>query len=279
MYIKMSHFFRKIFLLLIAPLIIFGKDLNTNTHHETDIIISRYKESLDYLNDDYFLNFRKIIIYNKGPTLQKEQLPLNSIIYELPNVGSEVHTYLHHILNYRKDLANFNIFLPASYPYASYKKFATQDLFENYKNYKGLFKGMLYAQPVKQIWKNFMITHYSFSNSFNHSALADNIPSSKIRPFQKWYQHYFPDNFYNICTFNGIFAVNKEYILKTDPLLIQEFLDHVSVSIQSESTHYLERSWAALFFPQESSLSIKSINSRYNKNLKPSQRYALIGFN
>ncbi len=142
----MLKFFKKIIYFFTLSFFISAHDVHDT--FSTDLIISRYRESIEYLKESPFTTFRKIIIYNKGPKLTESEIPSNGIEINLANVGCEVHSYLYHILHHRDDLAQFNIFLPASFMLSASKKLAAQDILEHYKNYKGLFKGVVYNSPI-----------------------------------------------------------------------------------------------------------------------------------
>ena len=69
------------------------------------IIIARYNENLDWL---YKYKEFKIIIYNKGENFNFKG---ESKIIDLPNIGRESHTWLHHIITNYEKLDDVNIFL------------------------------------------------------------------------------------------------------------------------------------------------------------------------
>jgi hypothetical protein len=67
---------------------------------KTDIIVARYNENVEWLNS---LNSKaQIFLYNKG------QHSDDSI--QLPNIGREAHTYIHHIISNYNNLSDYNIF-------------------------------------------------------------------------------------------------------------------------------------------------------------------------
>lgn len=75
-----------------------------------DIVLSRYDEDTSWVQR--FRRQARLVIYNKGP-------PQNGTI-ELPNVGRESHTYLHHIVNNYDDLARWTVFSQAQIPAHGY---------------------------------------------------------------------------------------------------------------------------------------------------------------
>ena len=70
----------------------------------TQIVIARYNEDVSWLE-----NYENVIIYNKGEKIQSKHE-----IFELPNVGREAHTILHHIFSNYEDLADNTVFLPGN---------------------------------------------------------------------------------------------------------------------------------------------------------------------
>jgi hypothetical protein len=80
------------------------------------LIISRYKENVDWIQNIY--NFvEKIFIYNKNNENDIKNLQDKKIsVINLPNIGRESNSYLYHIVNNYEDLQNHNIFLQGN-PY------------------------------------------------------------------------------------------------------------------------------------------------------------------
>ena len=77
-----------------------------------EIIVSRYNENLEWLNEEPFNKFR-YIVYNKGVNDSFEKNNVKEII-NLPNVGRCDHTYLYHIVNNFEKLGVINVFFPGS---------------------------------------------------------------------------------------------------------------------------------------------------------------------
>ena len=84
---------------------------STRSFFTPHLVISCFKEDLNYLNDYPF----KMTLYNKGPNKVS-----NSIA--LPNIGKCDHTYLTFIIDHYSDLPELTLFLPASFYYKSQKK-------------------------------------------------------------------------------------------------------------------------------------------------------------
>ena len=91
----------------------------------TDIVLARYEEDISWVQP--FLTEANVIIYNKGS-------PLNGTI-ELPNVGRESHTYLHHIVHNYDDLAYWTVFSQAGEPSFGYAGHLSRGVrFQDYLN-------------------------------------------------------------------------------------------------------------------------------------------------
>lgn len=72
-----------------------------DTHHKMRIIVARYNESMDWTS-----GIVNCIIYNKGPAVT-----CTHPVIDLPNVGREGHTYLHHIIENYDQLDDYTMFL------------------------------------------------------------------------------------------------------------------------------------------------------------------------
>lgn len=80
------------------------------------VVVVRYDEDLSWLNKE-FTN-EKIVIYNKGENdLNTANLPVNSDIIDIPNVGWFGGTILYHLVNYYNNFADRTLFLQGN-PYA-----------------------------------------------------------------------------------------------------------------------------------------------------------------
>jgi hypothetical protein len=66
---------------------------------------------------------------------------------------------------------------------------------------------------------------------------------SPIHPYGSWFAHHFKNESMHCITFNCIFAVSKDNILKRSREFYQHLLREVDYP-QSESGHYMERSWS-----------------------------------
>jgi Protein of unknown function (DUF3431) len=74
--------------------------LSTKTKRDFEIVVSRYNENLEWTNN--YLDY--CTIYNKGEPIERKCIRLS-------NIGREGHTFLKHIVNNYKNLANHTMFL------------------------------------------------------------------------------------------------------------------------------------------------------------------------
>lgn len=215
-----------------------------------DIIISRYKEDLEWLKLYKDYNYRNIIIYNKGPDFKPPFRLPNMKVIKLPNVGVCDHTYLYHIVNNYDNLADITIFLPGSADLPT-KYTRLDDVVYRACELKKPTMYVYDVESVKEYQSTFEISHWRVS----HSKNVDNNESFQLaratpRPFGKWYEYYLPNNDCPYITYTGIFSLSKETIHKNSVSYYNKFLEQLKYHKFPEAAHYVERSWAAFFHPQ-----------------------------
>lgn len=100
-----------------------------------DVVIARYKESLDWVNlfDVSKSPNVKFFIYNKSDEPFEVSKPYT--YKSLPNIGREAHTFLHHIVHNYDNLAEETLFLQG-YPFDHHIEISMlQYLIEKKANY------------------------------------------------------------------------------------------------------------------------------------------------
>jgi len=76
-------------------------------NYKKELIVSRYSENVEWLYEvDSSVN--SIVLYNKGEELKPFDDKRVKIV-KLENVGREAHTYIHHFLKHRENLADTTI--------------------------------------------------------------------------------------------------------------------------------------------------------------------------
>ena len=122
-------------------------DINIST--DIDIIVSRYNENLEWMNEYPFNEFN-YIVYNKGIDDNFNKKYIKEII-KTDNVGRCDHTYLYHIINNYDNLAKINIFLPGSLDMTE-KNYRSKNLIKYIKKYKRAYFIGNYTDNLKEKW-------------------------------------------------------------------------------------------------------------------------------
>jgi len=246
--------------MIIIMMMILMRNRIENVDVKIEMVIARYNESLDWLQEQPFHIF-PYTVYNKGVNSNyyksdekwKKEIGMN-------NVGRESHSYLYHIVSNYDDLADLTIFLPGSV-----------DSLNKYNRAKAMVETILqkYGKSVKSVascdthenenvfqkFKNFTLDDYLSTNLDNQKLnSASVLERSKIRPFGTWYLTHFGDRTSNCFAMNGIFAVSKEDIRKHPKSYYISFLQQLDSHPNPETGHYMERAWDAIFGPFENIL-------------------------
>ena len=126
--------------------------------NNVEIVISRYNEKLEWLNEDPFNKF-EYIIYNKGDNDNFVKTNVKNII-KLPNIGRCDHTYLYHIVNNYNNLSNIIVFFTGSLNIKVKKKKAISILNNIINsNYTEAYFKCKYYTSVKTHFENFKLEY------------------------------------------------------------------------------------------------------------------------
>jgi uncharacterized protein YxeA len=227
-------------------------NFDNNNFKNYEIVVSRYNEDVNWLKE-YPFNHFKITCYNKGPNApSKDCITPNCNIKNLPNVGRESHTYLHHIIENYNNLAPVTIFIPGSCVSASYK----YDIFLNiidlvHKSNNSVFYGSSFNN-VQMDNYNFTIDAYYNPNGNKENQNINSeqlLKLSPVRPYGKWYERCFGDVVVKVVCYFGIFAVSREHIQQHVKQRYINLMDYINDHSNPEVGHYMERSWGAVFYP------------------------------
>jgi hypothetical protein len=214
------------------------------------LVISRYNEDLKWLNDEPF-NKYKNIIYNKGPNNNFIINENTKEIKKLPNIGRCDHTYLHYVIENYNNLPNIVVFLPGSVNMDFKYDKASRLLEELDKSNKNIFIGYKHNDVKKELY-DFELDKWEASDNANKAINNENkLELSSIRPFGKWFEHHFGDTVIKYVTYSGILSVDKKTILRRPITFYQNLIKDVSNSSNPEAGHYIERSWLAIFNPED----------------------------
>jgi hypothetical protein len=215
-----------------------------------DLVIARYNESLEWLEEIDLNIFRRIFIYNKGSDLP--EIPFlknyNYEVIQLPNVGRESHTYLYHIVYNYDNLSNVTIFLHGSSYSNNYK---WNKVIETINTTITINKSVFTASPedLSSLY-NFKLDEYSSSNKENYEKNNESkLLVCPERPFGVWYQKNFENISISAACYTAIFGVSKEDIHHRSLDSYKHLIKYVDHHSNPEVGHYFERSWLAVFHP------------------------------
>jgi len=115
---------------------------------------------------------------------------------------------------------------------------------------KAIFISDNYSHNIKESLYNFTLDEYNATHIQNYRLNPESkLELSEIRPFGKWYEHYFGDIVIHNCTHWGIFSVNKDCILGHSKEYYENLIKQLCNSSNPEVGHYFERAWCAVFYP------------------------------
>lgn len=261
-----------IIITIIYLFIIYYKLFIFNKNKNIDLVIARYNENLNWLNNLDLSLFRKIIIYNKGNNincleskkiyhqdyiLNKKISNLsinvnyisNLTIVNLPNVGRCDHTYLYHIIHNYYNLSNVTIFLPGSCD-LPYKWKITQNIIkQTIKNNDSTLKQNI-TEDIRKVYRDFELDNWHSTDHRNFSMNNEEyLLKCHERPFINWYNKNFSDVGLVIHTvYHGIFSVSKKDIHKRSLESYKNLIKYLDHHSNPEAGHYFERAWSAVFY-------------------------------
>jgi len=214
-----------------------------------DLVISHYNEDLDWLADLPHHNFKQIIVYTKG-TRRPNCSRFWCQVIPLENVGREGHTYLHHIIQNYNTVADVTIFVPGSC-FMDHKKKKTELVISGALADRDTV--LLSEEKVENLandFKDFEIKEWASSHPENRAKNPSAVlGASRIRPFGKWYTHFFGDLVVRDVSYSGILAVSREAVHNRPVAFYESLEQEMRAHANPEAGHYLERSWAAVFHP------------------------------
>jgi len=209
-----------------------------------DLVISYYKEDLDWVNK--YKGFNNIYIYNKGPNVVPD-IEHKFIEIKLPNIGRCDHTYLYHIIQNYDNLATVTIFTTGSVdlPHKTEQFNFIYD--KTLKTVDSVFYGSYYSD-IKNDLSDFSLSAYDATYAKNKTE-KQTMALSKIRPFGPWYESHFGNLKITLLNYFGIFSVSKKHIHNKDKNYYITLIEDFPVNSNPEVGHYFERSWLAVFDP------------------------------
>jgi hypothetical protein len=204
-------------------------DATTESKKTVDIVVARFDENIEWLND---LTKYNVLIYDKHPTN-----PVVNACERLPNVGREGHTYLHHILKNYDRLADITVFLQGCisdhltgnrHPVAFVEELISEASSKGYSTPR-------WALPADP--------------QFRHTSYFGKQLTPANESFGSWFRKFICPDFPNdriVFYKNGLFAVHKSFVTHRLPsyylTIKNQLLDE-----DGEAGHFLERSWLHIF--------------------------------
>jgi hypothetical protein len=216
-----------------------------------DLVVARYKEPIDWLNKYKDKKFHKVYIYNKSKTAVACK-PEGAVceITNLPNVGVCDHTYLYHIVDKYDTLADVTIFLPGSADLKNKVDRTHATIEKAFETKDTVIYGYLNPQGTKTKLYGFRIDRHVTASKHNQE-LGDTFRQTpaELRPFGLWYETHFPGVNIPYESNAGVFAVSRKHVHLRPKEFYQRLLEQVDDNKFHEASHYIERSWPAIFHP------------------------------
>ena len=201
------------------------------------IIVARYNENIDWLKDE----MDNCIIINKGDALNIK----NEVL--LKNVGRESDTYLNYIITNYDNLPDTIVFTQANIAPHRPRQCDVNYLI-TIKN-----QALVNGKSVPATFYQDDNKHSCWNKEWNIKNetffLKNNYKNNSPITFLKWFETNINKNYPNpikVYT-NGIFAVNKKFILKRTVEYYKQLLLEVNHHINSTEGHFFERSWYYIF--------------------------------
>jgi hypothetical protein len=225
-----------------------------------DLVIARYKESLDWLEETLISLKDKyevhVYIYNKGNTLVQVPDGFNIICKNLPNVGRESHTYLTHIVDNYDKLNN------ASYVVCLQGDFKEHNRWYDATSPTHLVQNIIQdaittgtgSTSFAKTWVHEVgpscSAHYGFRIGSHAGEVLD--PRSP-KCFGEWFNEFVNEwkdgEAWHTLPFwiGGLYAVSTSQILKRPVEYYTRLRDCVGVSLNPEVGHFMERAWLGVY--------------------------------
>ena len=222
-----------------------------------ELVIARYNEDLNWMQNKPISHYPNVIIYNKGPNMDFYHESSSQIV-DVVNVGRCDHTYLYHIVKNYESLKDITVFLPGSAD-MGFKIKQTMDLFNEIESsgQAAFVNTRTFPNTLRNVYGDFQLDEWKASDERN-TAINDEskLELSKYRPYGVWYDHYLSDKDAYTLSFYGIFSVAKEDIIQHPKVYYENLIQDLSNSSNPEVGHYFERSWTAIFHPLNHTLLI-----------------------
>lgn len=216
-----------------------------------ELVVARYAEDLAWLSSPPYDAVPVVTVYNKGAD---DCHVRRGKVVRLPNVGRDMHTYLHHIVHTWDALADVTVFLTgstAALPDRAHE--SAETVRRALATRSGVFPVVPLGLPLAEVCGGFHIERHRTSADVNAHANPDHaLDPSPVRPFGAWLAaHGLVEaaRAETDTTVRGIFAVTRDQVRRRPRAFYERLLRDVDHHPSPEAVHYLERAWLAVFAP------------------------------
>lgn len=189
----------------------------------------------------------EMIIYHKGGDeyAWNDDVPENTKVVSLENVGREAFVVHYHIYHYYDNLPDMLMFIPANWKGGMRMNALSQML-------QHADQQIFLPLPAVVKWETeqyFTIDKWHGLTDINRAEVQkQTFTLSSIRPFGAWFQKRIPVAYKDLLVLNGTFSIPRGNILRYPRTLFEDWLNELKESGPNpEIGHYWERTWYALF--------------------------------
>ena len=228
--------------------------LSRNPSGSLSIVVARYREDILWMSR--VKHDVQFFLYLKGPDLtdaEQATLPAKVEVIRLPNVGRCDHTFLHHIVSHFDSLTDVTVFVSGDGGDARKGPIIQHVITKAIATMDTILRGQ-HMHNVRDDLATFELKEWTSTSEVNQQgegASSELLPAP-IRPFHAWYDAQFPElqhTHIQVVCWTSSFAVHRRHIQQHPVERYQRILLQLQVHSKPEVGHYMERSWAALFWP------------------------------
>jgi len=212
-----------------------------------DVVVARYEEDLDWVVDDLMPMLdsnARVFVYNKGrrSTLSPKISDARIRIVDLPNVGREGHTHLHHICEtHGLPGRRATLFVPGSC-----RSFPTK--WERVVRLVSSYKGnTVFVCDEMRFDYDFTIDAWAARDPKNAEANASSrLEPCAIRPFGKWFDEVVRAPRPQCTSYGGMFIASPRDVDRKPRAYYERIMSFLTVADNTEAGHYVERAWISI---------------------------------
>lgn len=223
------------------------------------VVVARYEENLDWIVTDLLPLFPPfsvfVHVYNKGASPVVIDHP-NVVVIPTENVGREMHTYLHHIIQtyHENHPLDITLFLPGSCHQLEYKWNMMLRIIDHWKNTGRIDSAFVcnWIPVTRTFMEEYTVNEYRSSDPQNLNKNPESfVKPCSIRPYGRWYRAVFGESIRETAcvTRFGIFAASHRHIAQRPRAFYERLIAFANDHSNPEAGHYLEWTWPAIFQP------------------------------